>query len=146
MAKAKRTRAREKVSTRPPAASGRERRQFPRFRADFEVDYRAEDTFLFAFVSNLSTMGIFVRTDSPQPPGTKLLLRFRPHGFDFPLEIEGVVQWINPLRESPEKSRSPGMGVEFRNMTAAQRRALIELVKRLAYLDDDSLAPSSDAC
>lgn len=122
-----------------------DRRQFPRFPVDFEVDYRAEDTFLFAYVSNLSAMGIFVRTDRPDPPGTVLRLRFRPPGFDYPLELDGVVTWINPPRSSAEKNRNPGMGLQFTNLSEAQKRALIELVRRLAYLDEDLLSADKGA-
>lgn len=136
---------RSKPERSKPAPRGVERRRHPRFPVDCEVDYRAEDTFLFAYISNVSTMGIFVRTDRPEPPGTRLLLRFTPPGFDHPLELQGVVQWINPPRRDPEKSRQAGMGVQFMSLTAPTRRALIEMVRRLAYLDDDSLKPDRGA-
>ena len=39
-----------------------------------------EDTFLYACITNISAMGIFVRTDTPLPVGTRLTLRFAPPG------------------------------------------------------------------
>lgn len=122
-------------------SGGAERRRAPRYPVDFEVDYRAEDTFLFAYISNVSEMGIFVRTDTPEPPGTRLVLRFKPDGFDHPLELQGRVTWINPPRDPPEPGRTAGMGVQFETLSQAQRRAVIELVRRLAYLEDDSEGP-----
>ena len=61
--------------------SGRDRRQFERVLVDLEVDYRCEDTFLFAYITDISAMGIFIRTNAPEPPGTRLNLRFTPPSF-----------------------------------------------------------------
>ena len=58
--------------------SGRERRQWERVLVDLEVDYRSDDTFLFAYITDISAMGIFVRTVTPESPGTRLNLRFCP--------------------------------------------------------------------
>ena len=57
--------------------SGRDRRQFERVLVDLEVDYRCEDTFLFAYITDISAMGIFVQTRSPEPAGTKLNIAVR---------------------------------------------------------------------
>lgn len=136
-AKKKSSVVRPKRARLPKGEPGSERRRAPRFPVDFEVDYRAEDTFLYAYISNVSEMGIFVRTDSPEPFGSQLVLRFKPPGFDHPLELQGRVMWINRPREAPEPGRSPGMGVQFVELTVGQRGALLELVRRLAYLEDD---------
>ena len=56
---------------------GAERRIHERITTDIEVDYRASDTFLFAYITDISAMGIFIRTDTPEPKGTRLNLRFR---------------------------------------------------------------------
>jgi hypothetical protein len=60
--------------------AGRERRQWERVLVDLEVDYRSDDTFLFAYITDISQMGIFVRTVTPEEPGTRLNLRFCPPG------------------------------------------------------------------
>jgi type IV pilus assembly protein PilZ len=115
---------------------GRDRRQFERVLIDLEVDYRCEDTFLFAYITDISAMGIFVRTNNPEPPGTKINVRFSPPGMAT-LELEGEVIWINPYRPGDRESINPGMGIKFVDLTDDQRDQLTELVKTFAYLDDD---------
>ena len=56
---------------------GADRRQSQRILVDLEVDYQCEDTFLFAYITDMSAFGIFIRTNNPEPPGTHLNLRFK---------------------------------------------------------------------
>ena len=116
----------------------RERRQARRVQVALEVNYRSADTFLFAYITDLSLLGIFVRTDSPIPPGTRLTLRFTPPGQSASMDLEGQVMWINPVRPVQEGGRSPGMGIRFIEVTEQQRERLVELVRTVAYLPDDS--------
>ena len=115
---------------------GGDRRQHERVLVDWSVDYRAKDTFLFAYISDISAMGIFVRTQEPESPGTRLNLRFSPPGSE-PLELEGQVTWINQPRDSDDESRQAGMGIQFVDLTAHQRDQLLRLVRTFAYLDDE---------
>ena len=116
----------------------RERRQARRIRVALEVNYRSADTFLFAYITDLSLLGIFVHTETPSPPGTQLTLRFTPPGHSAPMDLEGHVMWINPVRAVQEGGRSPGMGIRFANVTEAQRERLVDLVRTVAYLPDDA--------
>lgn len=116
--------------------SGADRRQHERVLVDWTVDYRAQETFLYAYISDISAMGIFVRTKTPEPPGRRLNLRFTPPGGP-PLELEGQVTWINPPRPDNESHRQPGMGIQFVDLTPAQREQLLRLVRTFAYLDDE---------
>ncbi len=115
----------------------RERRQAPRVLVNLEVDYGHEDNFLFAYIRDISVTGIFVRTDSPEPPGTRLNLRFSPLEGQV-LDVEGVVIWINPYRPGNSNSLHPGMGIRFEELGPEQLLRLTELVRTFAYLDDDS--------
>ncbi len=58
--------------------SGADRRIHTRVTVDIEVDYKSADNFLFAYITDISAMGIFIRTNAPEPPGTKLNLSFAP--------------------------------------------------------------------
>jgi type IV pilus assembly protein PilZ len=117
--------------------SGAERRKNERVPVDIEVDYSADDTFLFAYITDISAMGIFVRTNTPEPPGTRLILRFTPPGGEEALAFEGEVIWINPLRPGDLENRNPGMGIQFVELEPPQRDLILQLVKTFAYLDDD---------
>jgi len=116
--------------------AGADRRQWERVLVDLEVDYRSEDTFLFAYISDISAMGIFVRTVSPEPPGTRLNLRFSPPMIG-PIEVEGEVIWVNPYRPGDRENLHPGMGVKFVDMTSEQRDQIRILVRTFAFLGDD---------
>ena len=114
--------------------TGRERREHQRVLVSMEVDYRCDNTFLFAYITDLSAMGIFIQTSAPHPPGTLLNLRFQPAG-GAQLDVEGRVIWVNPPRK--HDSINPGMGVQFVDLTPAQREQIKVLVRTFAYLSDD---------
>ena len=114
--------------------TGRERRVHRRVLVSLEVDYRCDNTILFAYITDLSAMGIFIQTSAPHPPGTLLNLRFQPPG-GTQLDVEGRVIWVNPPRK--HDSINPGMGIEFVDLTPAQREQIKVLVRTFAYLSDD---------
>jgi type IV pilus assembly protein PilZ len=118
-----------------PRDSGAERRRHERYPTAIDVDCESGDTFLFASITNISEMGIFVRSATPLPVGTKLTLRFA--GSDGKrLELQGTVAWVNPLRPDGDNP-NPGMGVRFGELTATTRERLVDLVRTIAYLRDD---------
>lgn len=111
-----------------------DRRLAPRVLVDLEVDYASEDNYLFAYITDISETGIFVRTTSPEAPGTHLNLRFSPGDDAAPFELEGEVIWINPYRPGVPDNLHPGMGIRFVALDEDARDRLLELVRRFAYL------------
>ena len=126
----------------PERRSGIDRRQHERVTVNWSVDYRASDTFLFAYISDISAMGIFVRTPRPESPGTRLNLRFSPPGGPA-LDLEAQVIWINPPRNDDDESRQPGMGIQFVDLGDAQREQLVRRARTFAYLpaEDEATGP-----
>jgi type IV pilus assembly protein PilZ len=121
-----------------------ERRSHERVLVNFEVDYQCDDTFLYAYVTDLSAMGIFIRTKDPHAPGTRLNLHFRtPSGVD--LDLEAQVMWVNPVRPGATENLNPGMGVQFIELTPAQRDQLLHLVRTFAYLTDEDDEPRGNS-
>jgi type IV pilus assembly protein PilZ len=116
--------------------SGADRRVHTRVTVDIEVDYKSADNFLFAYITDISAMGIFIRTNAPEPPGTKLNLSFAPPGGPR-LNLEGRVMWVNPFRPGSYDNINPGMGVQFVDLSAEQREQIVNLVRTFAYLSDD---------
>jgi type IV pilus assembly protein PilZ len=109
---------------------GSERRGAERFDVrDMKVDLQSEEAFLFAYVENISELGIFVAADKPMPVGSKLTLKFPARGEIGPLTLSGVVRWINP-----PGCRHPGMGIAFESLTAGQREKVVAIVRAVAYL------------
>jgi type IV pilus assembly protein PilZ len=98
------------------------------------VDYRCDETFLFAYITDMSAMGIFIQTTQPRQPGTLLSLRFRtPDGKR--LDVDGRVIWVN--HPHGKDSINPGMGVQFVDLTPTQRDQILGLVRTFAYLSDE---------
>src|SRR5215510_4198168 len=93
-----------------------ERRRAPRVLVDLEVDYASEDNYLFAYITDISATGIFVRTTTPEQPGTHLNLRFSPDDSAGPIEVEGEVIWVNPFRPGVADNLHPGMGIRFESL------------------------------
>ncbi|MBN1772610.1 MAG: PilZ domain-containing protein [Deltaproteobacteria bacterium] len=116
-----------------PKIKDDERRGARRFEVrDLKIDLQSQEAFLFAYVENISELGIFVAMDKPLPVGTKLTLNFPARGDVGPLTLAGVVRWINP-----PSGRHPGMGVAFDPLSAAQREKVVALVRAVAYLTHD---------
>ncbi len=111
------------------------RRIHQRYETSIAVDYASGDTFLFAYLQNISEMGIFIRTETPLAIGTKLTLRFHVDE-SAPLVLDGEVTWINPFRESGD-NLNPGMGVRFTELSSDTREQVVELVRTVAYLNPD---------
>jgi type IV pilus assembly protein PilZ len=109
-----------------------ERRNFDRYEVEWAVDCVASDTFLFASITNISEMGIFVKTIDPLAIGTKLRLAFAPPGSE-PFKLDGCVAWVNPLRANGDNP-NPGMGIRFVELTPANRERLVEVIRTIAYL------------
>ncbi|HJL19451.1 MAG TPA: TIGR02266 family protein [Sandaracinaceae bacterium LLY-WYZ-13_1] len=116
---------------------GADRREHERFDAELSVDWSSGENFLFSYITNISEMGIFIRSDDPPSVGTALRLRF---GDDDPLELDGRVVWVNPRRPDGD-DLNPGMGVRFAALTLEQRERIVQLVRTIAYLQGDG-APS----
>ena len=115
-----------------------DRREHERFPTELSVDVRSGEHFLFAYITNISEMGIFVRTDDIRPVGTRLKLRFSgPDDEDDTIELDGTVTWVNPVRLGGDNP-NPGMGVRFESLTPELRERLVELVRAIAYLHEHS--------
>jgi type IV pilus assembly protein PilZ len=132
--------AREPLASEHPPESIN-RRHSQRIAVTWSVDCETEDTFLYAAITNISEMGIFVRTTDPLPVGTQLKLRFAPTSHagspaGEPFVLDGAVQWINevrPLSDNP----NPGMGIRFTNLTPDDRERIVETIRTIAYLRAD---------
>lgn len=124
---------------KPPKSQppGSDRRLADRFDVTWSVDCETEDTFLYASISNISAIGIFVRTDAPLPLGTEVVLRFAPHDGGEQFVLRGAVQWVNEVHVFGA-NLNPGMGVRFFDLTPADRERLVEAIHTIAYVREAS--------
>ena len=121
----------DRKSTIPPAS---ERRSHDRFPVAWSVGCGTDDTFLYASITNISAMGIFIQTREPKALGTEMVLSFSPPGHE-PFKLRGTVAWINPYRENGDNP-NPGMGVRFVDLTTEERERIVEVIHTIAYVRD----------
>ena len=119
----------------PPPLS--ERRVYERVDVEWSVDCTTEATFLYASITNISEMGIFVATYEPLEVGTRLTLRFVMPGDQAPFVILGQVQWVNPIRILADNP-NPGMGIRFVDLSGENRDRIISSVRTIAYVRDNT--------
>lgn len=133
------------MSDSPPSSSGSpseappgsNRRGADRIEVMWSVDCETDDTFLYASITNISEMGIFVSTREPLELGAHVRLRFSPPGASEPFVLHGQVQWINPVRLLSE-SRNPGMGILFNSLGPADRERIVDVIRTIAYVRDSA--------
>jgi type IV pilus assembly protein PilZ len=112
-----------------PATS---RRAEERHEVRWAVDCASDDTFLYAYITNVSSLGLFVRTEHPLPVGTRVRLSFAPDGFAA-FELWGEVAWINPHNPSGSNP-NPGMGVRFLDLAPEDRERIVAAIRTIAYV------------
>ena len=117
-----------------PASRRDERRNYDRVDVEWAVDCVADDTFLYAAITIISAMGIFVKTTEPKAVGTTLVMSFSPPGYE-PFKLQGEVAWINVVRPNGDNP-NPGMGVRFVNLRPDDRERLVEVIRTIAYVRD----------
>ncbi len=121
----------------PSSIPPNERRVHDRIDVDeWSVDCVAEDTFLYAAISNISQMGVFVRTEKPLAIGTEIRLSFAPPGQPS-FKLVGVVAWINRVRPSGDNP-NPGMGVRFVDLKPDDRERLVDVIRTIVYLREQN--------
>jgi type IV pilus assembly protein PilZ len=123
----------------PPSSArgdGSDRRSYDRFDVTWAVDCRADDTFLYASIANISAMGIFVKTLEPLTLGTRVSLSFAPPGYDA-FKMAGEVAWINRVRDDGDNP-NPGMGIRFTDLSAENRERLVQVIHTIAYVREPS--------
>ncbi|HWL85570.1 MAG TPA: TIGR02266 family protein [Polyangiaceae bacterium] len=116
-------------SSAPPSD---DRRRTDRYEVIWAVDCVTDETFLYASITNISEMGIFVKTLEPLPIGTRLVLAFSPPGYE-PFKLAGVVAWQNRVKLQADNP-NPGMGVRFMELALQDRERLVEVIRTIAYL------------
>jgi type IV pilus assembly protein PilZ len=112
------------------------RRRNVRHPVSWVVDVRQGEHFLYASISNVSELGLFVATPTPMPEGTELELRFQPPGHEA-FMVRGVVRWVNTVSSG---APNPGIGVSLQGVDSGTKERIRELIQAVAYVEDDDIA------
>lgn len=93
-------------------------------RVTINKEFESFDAFIQEYVTNISRSGVFIRSKTPLPVGTKVNLRFTVIMDDIET-IEGTGEVV--------RVEEAGMGVVFRDLTGYSK----SLIERLLVLQGD---------
>jgi hypothetical protein len=92
-------------------------------RVTINKEFESFDAFIQEYVTNISRTGVFIKSQTPLPVGTKVNLHFTVIMEDIET-IEGVGEVVRV------ETNPPGMGVVFRELSAYSRDLLNKLLTR----------------
>lgn len=105
---------------------GEDKRKFVRATLNLLVNYETVDEFCTDYTRDISSGGLFIRTNRPLPVGTKLRIHFMLPGVDELIYTDGVVV-RNTLNEA--NPAEEGMGIEFTEIMPRYKEIIDGLVK-----------------
>jgi len=102
-------------------------RKEPRTTKVLPVMFKLGETFIKGYLGNMSTWGLFIRTDNPLKPGHKFSLKLNLPGVEGTLKLRCEVVWVREQAEGPH--RPQGMGIKFRDIDMQDYRILKQYIK-----------------
>jgi len=99
------------------------RRTEERTSAKIRINFKRASDFFRAYIGNLATGGIFIKTTHAVPAGTILNLEFNLPDSDHLIQAKGKVIWARSEKESDER-RPPGLGIQFVEMSSEDAKLL----------------------
>ncbi len=104
-----------------------DRRGAGRVPVRMEVEYADKRDFVTDYTANMNLGGMFIRTESPLPMGTRFHLRFRVHGRSEPIDTTATVRWTQPVTAGGPLYA--GMGVQFDALAEADEDAVYAMLE-----------------
>ncbi|MDY6857238.1 MAG: TIGR02266 family protein [Thermodesulfobacteriota bacterium] len=92
------------------------------------VSYKNKSSFISSYTGNLSSGGLFIKTEKPLEKGEQFFLKLLLPGISNPLDIKCEVVWTREKIEQ-KKDYPPGMGVKFVEMTKKGHELLKKYLK-----------------
>lgn len=106
---------------------GHDRRRAARSALTVRIDYATVDEIFSEFTRDINEGGLFIETEKPHLPGTEVSMQFHLPGSDEVVETVGRVVRIS----SGGVGATPGMGIEFDELTLDDRRKIDQIVRAL---------------
>jgi uncharacterized protein (TIGR02266 family) len=114
----------EEVLFQRVAESGRERREHLRVPVAIQASYWSSDELKDRYVEVLGEGGLFLATDQPLPPGSRLVLDLHLVDRRFSFRVQAEVVSVHP----GNNRTAAGLGVRFVDLTYDQKAVLYDLV------------------
>ncbi len=106
------------------------RRSEERARAKIRISFRDVKDFFKAYLGNLGSGGLFIKTSKTLPVGTLLDLEFNLPESNQIIHTKSKVAWTRPKDKSTEKT-PPGIGAEFIDIGPEEKRLLNDFLASL---------------
>lgn len=91
------------------------KRSAPRIAVKMEVCFGDDET--CGQTVNMSVNGMFLATDRPSPPGSKIKLKFSLPNSALPVSCQARVAWILTEEDAGKRNYPAGMGLEFLDLS-----------------------------
>jgi type IV pilus assembly protein PilZ len=106
---------------------GAQQRRAPRVPIEVKVEYKRINAFISDFTRDISSGGLFIRTNDPLPHGTEALFTLAIPRLERPVTLRGRVQRVLEGGDASEA----GMGIELLFHDDEERTALKRVVDAL---------------
>jgi uncharacterized protein (TIGR02266 family) len=118
----------EKKAKEQNADEGRRADRIPR---KFAVIYTTSQGFRQRYLSDISTGGVCIKTNSPLNPGERISLKIILPDDEEKLEILGQVAWSRKEKQVTSKGESPaGMGIKFLDLSPADEERIRKVLSK----------------
>lgn len=95
---------------------------------EISIQVPAFDSFVTEYSANVSTTGMFIKSDKPLPPDTEITFEFKIADDWKLIRGEAMVVWCRYRDEGPE--HPAGMGVQFTNLETQSRRLISWIIEK----------------
>ncbi len=116
-----------KIMDRPGQFSTRKE---DRITKTLPVKFKDGQTFVSAYTGNISTGGLFIKTENLLSVGQQFLLKLQIPDVPEPLQSNCQLIWLRKQREET-KGRPAGMGAKFLEMPAKDTQILKQYLKEI---------------
>lgn len=123
-----------------------DQRSQPRYDAVVPIRFRDAEDFLVQYTENISSGGVFIRTNNPPEVGTQLRMSLELPGTRTALPVTGEITFVVTPEQGQISGRTPGCGVRFKEVDPGTTQVLEQYVDSLSQksrgsvllVDDDT--------
>lgn len=108
------------------------RRTEERASAKIRITFKKASDFFRAYIGNLASGGLFIKTTQTVPAGTTLNLEFNLPDGEHLIQAKGKVIWARSKEESDER-KPPGLGIQFIEMSSEDTNLLKNYIKTFKF-------------
>ena len=99
----------------------------PRIQRVLSVTYKHQNAFMQAYTANISSGGLFIKTENFLNPGNQFLLKLQLPNISNPIQLECEVLWSRK-KEKSLPDQPPGMGVKFTKISKTDYQILKQYI------------------